>query len=266
MDIEQLIRENVQAVLSETASSEASTANHVAPAAAPITVNIQGKQVTFQNQADLEAQLNATAVSLSAERAALQSAPQPAAQGGRVRDDNETPSFSNDEFIKRMNEDPKTAINYALNHMMFDGQVDDAAALIRDTMINQAAQAKQISTYQFKDAYREVPLEDPRVNTVLEATRKELGLPFSDKGLEAAYIYSVGKGRLRAIAAQNQQQQHPQQSPQKYQQPPNSYLQGPPQTGRSGNSAAPVLVGDIEEMSVDQLGSLLNRLYSQGAG
>jgi hypothetical protein len=227
-------------------------------------MNIQGKQVTFRDQADLEAQLNATATALAAERASL-AAQTPAHQGGRVTDDENTgPAFNNDEFIKRMNEDPKTAINYALSHMMFDGQVEDAAGLIRETMISQAAQQKQLSTYQFKDAYREVPLDDPRVSGALEATRKELGLPFSDKGLEAAYIYSVGKGRLpdfRALAAQNQQQYN--QQPQ-YQQPSNPYLQGPPQTGRSGGGAAPVLVGDIEDMSTEQLGALLNRLSAQG--
>lgn len=268
MDIEQLIRENVQAVMQETANPTANATTVAAPA--PIKMNIQCREVTFRDQADLEAQLNATAATIAAERAAMQAVAVPAHQGSRVTNDEGTgPAFSNDEFIKRMNEDPKTAINYALSHMMFDGQVEDAASLLRETIISQATQAKQLSAYQFKDAYREVPLEDPRVNGAIEATRKELGLPFSNQGLEAAYIYAVNKGRLpdfRALSQQTDIQQRQQAQHPQYSAPAagNPYLQGPPQTGRSGSGAAPVLVGDIEDMSTEQLGALLNRLAAQG--
>ncbi len=269
MNIEEIIRNAVNEVNQESRSLEAPTAPPAAPAASPITVNIQGKQVTFRDQADLEAQLNATAQAIAAQNQTPPPAPQ--FSGSRVTDDDDSgPKFNQEEFIRMMNEDPRKANNYLLSHSLFDGKVEDAVGLLRETMISQAQQAKQLANYQFHDTYRDVPLENPQVEAILKSTREELGLPHTSKGMEAAYIFAVGKGKLPNFqqVAQAQIQQYQQQQPQYqgYNQPQNQnpYLQGPPQTGRSGSGAAPVLIGDYEDMSADQLQSLLNKLSNQG--
>ena len=276
MNVDDLIRQEVANVLAETRTNEAPTAPPVAAANAPITMTIQGKQVTFRDQADLEQQLNATAQAIAAQNAQLAANQPPQHIGSRVTDDEDSgPKFNNDDFIERMNKDPKDAINYALSHLMFEGKVDDAAGLIRETMVNQAAQSKKMAVYEFRDQYRDVPLDNPQVNNIIETTRKELGLPFNSKSVEAAYIYAVGKGQLpnyQLIAQQNARAAAEQQGQQTqgygYPQPQSSnpYLQGPPQTGRSGGGAAPVLIGDIEDMSTEQLGRLLQNLHNQGVG
>lgn len=276
MDINQLIREAAQEVFAESRTNEASTATQqtTAPANGPITVNIQGQQVTFRDQADLEAQLNSTAQAIAAQRAAPPPAPAPALAGSRVTDDNDSPSFDNEKYIKLMNEDPRVATNYALSHLLFDGRVEDPAALIRESMIAQSTQSKQLAAYQFRDNYREVPLEDPRVGPVLDATRKELGLPYTSVGLEAAYVFAVNKGKLpdfkQLAAAQAAQQAQPQPQPepqyggQQYQQPANPYLQGPPVANRSTNVGIPLTMNDVEDMSLDQLASFMRKLEANG--
>lgn len=288
MNFDDLIRESVQSVLAETNAENTNQPGTKPAAAGPITLTIQGQQVTFRDQADLEAQLNSTAQAIAAQKAAAPAAPPAAISGSKVTgDDDAGPSFNNDEYIRLMNEDPRKATNYALSHLMFDGKVDDPAALIRETMITQATQSRQLAAYQFTDAHREVPISDPRVGGVIETVRTELGLPFNAQGLEAAYIYAVNKGRLpdfRQLAAQTQQQQQlsvpnqqqiqqnqdfqPQyqygQPQQQFQQPQNQYLQAPPAPGRSTNVGAPLMIGDIEDMSLDQLEKVLRKVQSAG--
>lgn len=293
MDINELIRQNVEEVLAESNRSKAEpTATPVAPAAGPITVNIQGQPVTFRDQADLEAQLNATAAAIRQQAATPPPAPEPT--GGRVTDDSGS-TFSNDEYVRLMNEDPRKAQNYVLSHTLFDGKVDNAAELLRETMIQTAQANRQLAAFQFKQTHGEIPVENPQVGGVIEQARTQLGLPFTAQGLEAAYAYAVQKGALpdfRTIAAAQQNQyaaqgQPPQQQPQQpaapnYNNfggqnlypslpgqpapvaPQNPYLQAPPTSGRSQQMTTPVTLDDLDNMSTDQLATLLNRL--QGAG
>lgn len=277
MDLNELIQDSVRQVLAETRTTPEPAAPVVQPTAQPITVNIQGQAYTFRDQADLEAQLNQVA---AAQRAA--SAPPPAPeptkfQGTRVTGDEDT-GFSNEEYIKLMNENPLKALEYQLNHVLFQGKVDNASDLLRETMIAQATTNRQLAAYQFRDAYKDVPVEDPRVGNTIEEVRKELNLPFTAQGLEAAYIYSVGKGKLpdfRQISqnsAQGQQgQPQPAQQPtyqpqyQPIPQPANPYLQGPPAPGRSTSPSIPVTMEQIEDMPLEQHASLLRKLQAAGA-
>lgn len=281
MDFNDLIRNSVNEVLAETRTTEQPTAAPVQQAPQPITVNIQGQPVTFRDQADLEAQLNATAEAVRRQQAEAIAAQESAtkAQGSRVTNDEDT-GFSNEEYIRLMNEDPRKATNYALSHVLFDGKIENPAELIRETMIQQATTNRQLAAYQFRDSHREVPLEDPRVGNTIEQVRSQLGLPFSQQGLEAAYAYAIQKGQLpdfRAVAAAQAQQQTAQnqqfaanpygqstgQQPvygQQPQVPQNPYLQAPPSPGRSSAAVTPVTIDDIENMSTDQLASLLTKL------
>lgn len=274
MDINELIRASVQEVLAETQTQNTEpTATQTAPQ--PIQLNIQGQTYTFKDQAELEAQLNQVAI--AQRQAAVQPPPAPAPQvsGGRVTGDEDS-SFSNEEYIRLMNEDPRKATKYALSHVLFDGKVEDPTELLRETMVAQAATNRQLAVYQFKDAYKEIPIENPQVGNAIEQIRTELGLPFTPQGLEAAYLFGVGKGRLpdfKAVAANQQQQQSqtPQYQPQvpynsyQQQQGQNPYLNAPPAPGRSTTASVPVTEEQIENMSVEQLAKLMYRLQSQGA-
>jgi hypothetical protein len=287
MDLNDLIRSSVQEVLAESNTGQTGVPSQPAPQ--PITVNIQGQPVTFRDQADLEAQLNATAEALRQQQAAVPPpAPAPVPQGSRVTDD-EGSGFKNDEYIRLMNEDPLKATRYAMNHLIFEGKVDNPEEVLREMLVQQAATRRQLAAYQFREAHREIPLEDPRVLNTLEQVRNNLNLPFSSDGLEAAYALAVQKGMLpdfRQVAANQQQQQQGQQQPQQQQNPynpyapppvygapgfpsgppspANPYLQAPPSVGRSAQFSNPVTADDIENMSADQLASLLNKLSAAG--
>ena len=273
MDLEELIRDSVREVLSESRTNEQPEPT-ATPTAQPIQVNIQGQTYTFKDQADLESQLNQVAV---AQRQVAQNPPPVAAPstftGGKVTSDDDS-GFSNEEYIRMMNEDPRKATKYALSHLLFDGKVENPEELLRETMIAQAATNRQLAVYQFRDTHKEVPVEDPRVGNTIEQIRSELNLPFTSQGLEAAYIYGVGKGRLpdfRAVSqnqAQNQQTQQTQyqQVPQQYTpQPQNPYLAAPPAPGRSTAASLPITEAQIENMSLDQLSKLIANLESKGA-
>lgn len=280
MDLNDLIRSSVQEVLAESNAGQSGVPAQPAPQ--PITVNIQGQPVTFRDQADLEAQLNATAEALRQQQAAVPPpAPAPVPQGSRVTDDEDS-GFKNDEYIRLMNEDPLKATRYAMNHLIFGGRVDNPEEVLREMLVQQAATRRQLATYQFREAHREIPLEDPRVLNTLEQVRNQLNLPFSPEGLEASYALAVQKGMLpdfRQIVANQQQQQGQQQPQNPYAPPPvygaqgysptpqpqqNPYLQAPPSVGRSAQFSNPVTADDIENMSADQLASLLNKLSAAG--
>lgn len=273
MDINQLIREQIQQIQAEdSTASNGNSAAVAAPApAGPITVNIQGQPVTFRDQADLEAQLNQTAQAIRNQQPAPQPPQDLGIHGARVSGrDNDTNAFSPDKYIELMNKDPRDATNYALSHMLFDGQVDDAASLIRESMVSSATQARQLAAYQFRDSHREVPIENPQVGQTIDNVRKQLNLPFTEQGLDAAYAYAVNKGFLPDFRnSQNQQQQAPQQ-PQQFQQPQqpvpqNSYLNAPPAPGRNTSGSIPVTEADLDDMSIDQLKRLMTRMTEMGA-
>jgi hypothetical protein len=269
MDLQELIQDSVRQVLAESSGTNAEPTAAVSTAQ-PISVNIQGQTYTFRDQADLEAQLNQ--VALAQRQAIKPPEPEPVKlTGSRVSGDEDS-GFSNEEYIRMMNEDPRKATKYALSHLLFDGKVENPEELLRETMIQQATTNRQLATYQFKDAYRDVPIEDPRVGGTLEEVRKSLNLPFTAEGLEAAYMYSVGKGRLpdfRQIAYNQQQQaaqqQAPQYQPPQQQQSYNPYLAAPPAPGRSNSPSIPVTMEQIEDMPIEQHASLLRKLSAAGA-
>lgn len=279
MDLNELIQDSVRQVLAESRTTTTEPTVKATPADQPITLNIQGQPYTFKDQADLEAQLNQVAIAQRQSQAIAQPAEPVKPTGSRVTSDDDT-GFSNDEYIKLMNEDPRKATNYALSHILFDGKIDNPAELIRESMIQQATTNRQLAAYQFRDAHREVPIEDPRVGNTLEETRKELNLPFTAQGLEASYIYAVSKGKLpdfRQIA-QNQTQGQPQQVQPQYQQPQqyqpvtqqpqpvtNPYLAAPPSPGRSTSPTIPFSLDQIEDLTLEQHASLLRKLQSAGA-
>lgn len=290
MDINDIIRQSVAEVLAESRGGESQLpAQPQAPAPQPITVNIGGQPVTFRDQADLEAQLNATAEALRAQQAAA-AVPPPQPQGSTVKGDDDT-GFNNEEYIRLMNEDPRKATNYALSHVLFDGKVDNPAELIRESMVAAAESRRQLAVYQFRDSHREIPLENPQVANTISNIQQQLGLPFTPQGLEAAYAFAVQKGALpdfRAVA-QNGNQPQPQQ-PQQFQgyqggqnygqpapqqnyypnlpaapvAPQNPYLAPPPAPGRSNAPMAPLTQGDLEDMSADEIKRLLDKLSDRG--
>ncbi len=53
-----------------------------------------------------------------------------------------------------------------------------------------------VAVYQFKDAHPEFNVRDPKATNALEGIRKELNLPFTTQGLEAAYGVAQTRGLL----------------------------------------------------------------------
>ena len=126
-----------------------------------------------------------------------------------------------------MTKDPRQALSYGLNHLLFDGKSPDAVADIRRTFDENEKVKQSLSAYQFKDAHPEFRA-NPQVVAQLDKLRSDMGLPFDYNGLEAAYLMGINRGVLPNFPAQYQQElaQRTQQfMPQQQQIPPDPYAQ-----------------------------------------
>src|ERR1039457_6950317 len=195
----------------------------------PLSLNLAGQNFQFRDQAELEASLNQFLGTVSEQQRnsaeALKVQQQQEKQNFATGD--ETPAWNTNEFVEKMTKDPRQALSYGLNHLLFDGKSPDAVADIRRTFDENEKVKQSLSAYQFKDAHPEFRA-NPQVVAQLDKLRSDMGLPFDYNGLEAAYLMGINRGVLPNFPAQYQQElaQRTQQfMPQQQQIPPDPYAQ-----------------------------------------
>lgn len=248
----------------------------------PLKLNLGGQTFEYKNLQELEQAMNTFATGAAQKINELQqvvSAPPPQnTQGSTVTDD--TPVWSDQTFIETMSKSPKDGFQYALNQLLFDGKSEDPAADLRTFLEDNEKNKRVLGVYQFKESHPEY-VGTPQAAQIIDKVREQMNMPYDAQGLEAAYLMAMNKGLLpnyyqMAQMAQQQLQQQQQnggQQQQQFQQPPpfnpfagggnlnafnqNPYLQAPPMMGRS--SGAPGLDMNVEDLSVDQLESILKK-------
>lgn len=220
-------------------------------------VNVFGQEQTFKSPEEAGKAIEQAL--LQVRDAAFQQAQAAANQGQAVKAPETTSqvNFDQKRFADLVAEDTLKGLDYALGHMLFDGKVDNASRILRE-QLNDMAQTKQVmAAYQFREAYPTFP-GDARSIQTLDAVRQELGLrPDNAKSWEAAYSTAIARGVLPPPAAAFQQ---PQQVTQQ-QQPQHS---APPMLGTGTSEAPPSWVAQAEQLPVDQLEALYNKLRSGG--
>lgn len=266
-ELEQRVQEQVRKVLAESHPELVKTEPE------PLTLNINGAQYKFKDQADLEAALGTTFTTFNStlkERdQKLQEAEKVSGKEGSYVSGKENEStFKSDEYIRLMGEDILKANDYMLNHQLFGGKVPNASQALREKFGEIEKSNATIAVYQFKELHPEFPLTEQATKTI-DGLRRELGQPFSLQGLQAAYGVAQARGLLPspAVAAYHAQlvkdgklKEESTQDGQGSGQP-NLGFAPPPSVSRSAPAPSPDFVSQAEKMSLEELSRVL-----RGAG
>lgn len=220
----------------------------------PIKVTIGGQEYQFKDESELSQALDRAFT-----QAPPPTTPAPTKTGsyvtGKEDDEPKLDTQQYAEFVRLMGENPIKALDY-VDQIRFGTNLK---SVIEDTQ----AVRQTIAAYQFRDAHPECPFT-PQTAQILEATRRQLGVPFSPEGLEASYWTAVGRGAIR-----------PQTPPQSGQPPQNQgyaqYGQGeqygavapPPMVGRNTYQAPPDMNQRLEDMTKEQLADILTKSYGR---
>lgn len=171
---------------------------------APIKVKLGEEEVTFANTDELSKGLTlAQQQYLESQRkiqeleARYAELANSRANAGRHVSNDETPSFDNNEFITQLGTKPLEAFNHALNHLLFDGKVENASAVLREGLVRGAQAERKLVATQYAGIHPDI-IANPQYAQVVENTRQQLGLAFDLNGLEAATAYAQQKGFIPA--------------------------------------------------------------------
>jgi len=121
----------IREVMQESATPGAPTNGAPASTAEPLTFNIAGQQYSYKTKAELEQALNGFVTAAGQKVGELQSQIQSQA-GSYVTDDTDqqTPQWSDEEFVKRMTASPKEGLSYWLNQEIFGGQSENPTEIL----------------------------------------------------------------------------------------------------------------------------------------
>lgn len=270
VDVEKYIQETIS---SELAKSQAALTNQqVTPE--PLSIKIGQQEFKYNTPQELEASVNqfvgAAASELAKLQTQVQTQQQTNVQGSLVSGD-EAPSWSDEAFIKKMQESPKEGMLYALNQLLLDGKSDNAAEDIKSQLRDVELTKRSIAAYQFKEAHPEF-LGGMEAANKIDQLRQAMNLPYNLEGLEAAYLMGMQRQQLPnyyQIAQQNQMQQLQNQTQNQGQLSgyvpgtllqQNSYLQGPPSVGRGNQGQTGQANYDPENLSIEQLENVINQI------
>lgn len=207
-DFQQFVREVVQEV-----NSEKQVPNTVVPTATPqpISVNVAGQTFTYNSPQELEAALNNFTNAVSNKMGELQQqatvnriAPTSQVAEGSFVTGNE-PVWSNETFIQKMTEDPRTGLEYWLNHAVFEGKSEAPTEDIKRYLAETELTKRSIAAYQFKENHPEFP-GGQQAAQIIDQVRNSLGLPYDYNGLEAAYLVAIQRQALPNYYVQAQAQ------------------------------------------------------------
>ena len=220
----------------------------------PIKLNVFGQEFSFNDPVSASAAVE-QALNQVRERVTEQTlaSVQPQLQQRQAPTEPETNKFSREKFADIVAEDPLKGIDYALNHLLFEGKSNNAADSLK-TQLNAGAQQRQVlAAYQFRERYPDF-VPDTQSVAALDQIRQGLGLSADNPdSWEAAYALGRTRGVFRAPQQPLQQQvvgQNPYIQQQAY----------PPTFGRqSGGLEQPDWLKKAEEMPADQLEKLLTQ-------
>lgn len=172
----------------------------------PITVNLNGQQYQFKDEAELSTSLSQLVQNLQQPQQPTQYV------SGKEDDLPKQPQWTEkdmQEYVRLMGTNPIEAQNY-VDRKRFGA--DDPVGMLRQTVVENQKLQRALAAIQFRDAHANLPLS-PQFAQVLESRRQQLGVPFTYEGLEASYWSLVGTGVLPPPQFP-QQQQGQQQQPQ----------------------------------------------------
>lgn len=267
IDIETLIRNEVQRATQGTQTQLNTQAAQNQGAPGPIKLNFQGQELTFNSPEELSQSIQNALATQQAQLLAQfqgQTAPSP-------NDAAQIPGFDREKFASQVGEDPLKGLDYALGHLLFGRDVPNASQILR-AQLDAAVQTKQqLAAYQFKEKYPSFPA-DPRAVGVLDQIRQSLGLSAdSADAWEAAYATGVARGVLpppQRSQQLQQQPQQPQQNPRNFEQiNDNPYIVNnlvPPALGRStAQELPPSIVEQAENLTTSQLEEVIRKASGQ---
>lgn len=234
-----------------------------------IEVPIEGQSLKFKDTAEIGAKLQELAKNyqtILSENAALKAQTAAVNQTQPATKPKDTAKFSNEEFSKYIQEGDTgvaKALNYAMNHMFFDGNVTDAAKTISTLLQQSAATAADLTVLRFKDAHPDLP-RNAETGQVLEQVRQRYGLPFTTDGLEASYAIAR-QHNLIQVPNQTQTSQTTGQSANPQQTAINQHFATPPMSRQSASTVmqpTPAQEQQLWDMPMDKLRQLFNKYHS----
>lgn len=199
-DFEAYVRGEVARVHAE---SMAAAGTPTTPTPEPITVNLNGQQFSFNNQADLNSALQNTfgQYNLEMERLKATNAAAPPAPRGTEVTGQDDP-FDVKIFVDKMTSDPVAAFDYVDGFRYGKDATKNIKGAIAST--SDVSEMKQaLAVYRFRDAHPEFT---PQYAPVMQQIIQSRGLPSDYNGLEAAYALGLTSGMIRPPAPQQNQQ------------------------------------------------------------
>lgn len=243
-DLEVLVRKAVEEAYAKTNKPE-SIINDPAHKPEPIKVKIFGDEVSFDNPEAM-----AKAVETAILRTRESTLAEAAAARGQEQQQQQVPgttknSFDKDKFAELIADDTLKGLNYALSHLMFNGQVEDAAGAIRSRFNDLDTQKQVLAAYQFREMFPQFQADPVTINK-LDQIRQGLNLPPDNpQSWEAALALGVVRGILPDPRVQQQQQQTQRQQQQQF--------TGPPTMGRGNSEPPPDWLAKLENLSEAEL-------------
>lgn len=232
-----------------------------APAPSKIKMNLAGQDFEFNDMNEVQEQMNRFVAAAETKLRAAQ-APRPSPQAAPVDD---TPKFNFDSFLEKMNK-PETvpeAFDYTLQHTPRIQQLENK--------LNEISTVLAIS--QFQNRHPELVGGPPEVGQAIETVRRQMGLPMSADGYDAALYLAQARGFITPPQPRGAQvpAEAPVAPPTPQRQAParpadNPYLAPPPSPGRNASVASQVFNSYeeadafYESLSIEELQKLKDQV------
>jgi len=254
------LQREIEAILAQSNGNNAGT-QPTQPVSTEIETEIGGQKIKFANSAELGSKIGQILQqyqALNAENSTLKAQIQP------KKDEKATPAgFSNDTWAELIQKgDVLGALDYANNHLYFNGQQPQASKALA-AMVQQSQQtAIDLAVLRFKDAHPELP-RTPETAAVLDQIRSQYNFPFTADGLESAYAMAKHRGLITPTTPQQEQRHQPQSTNPSL----TKHFQSPVLGRQSGADPTQLYASQLEQaanMSTEQLYALAQRLAAQG--
>lgn len=218
-----------------------------APEPQPLKMQIGGQEYTFKDATEAQAQINQVLQLAQQEVVkSRQTAPPPPA---KVAGD-DAPSFNMDKYASLIQEDVPKGLEYGLQSVF---GVENPGKAFRDLLQKTQEVTQKLAIYEFQDRHPELKGQLAEVGGTIDNIRRSLNLGFDANGLDAAYVFGVQKGLIKAQAPQTPAAPEP----------VNPHLAPLPNVSRGGDNNLNLLEEQVEEMSIPQL-EALQRKYLRG--
>lgn len=169
-------------------------------------IHLGGKDYNFKSQQEMERAIEQHMAQLETKTREAQAAAATATAALQkpVPEEKKTEKGTVDPtvqaFIKALEEGTmKDAARILLKEGVFDGKIDDPAAVLTDSLLRTVQMDRQTSVNAFLQSHPELR-DDHASAGVVEQARQFLKLDTTPDGFEAAYAYAAAKGHLKPAA------------------------------------------------------------------